>query len=168
MPKAHHELAIHASSRQIAAAPIAVYKAFLDPDAVLSWRPPEGMRAEIHSFEPREGGAFRMAFIYSDTTHSAPGKTSDHIDLFDGRFVELVPGEKIVEAIEFLTNDPAFAGVMRVVTTLKPIPQGTEVTMRCENVPRGISEADHIEGMNSTLQNLADYLEPRTRTAKPE
>lgn len=161
MPKASNEQSAHASSRHIAAPAMAVYEAFLDPDAVLSWRPPEGMRAEIHTFEPREGGAFRMAFIYTDTSHSSPGKTSDHIDLFDGRFVELVPGERIVEAIEFLTNDPAFAGVMRVVTELKATAQGTDVAMRCEDVPRGISEADHVEGINSTLANLAAYLEAK-------
>lgn len=159
MPKVAHEGEPHVASRRIKAAPLAVYNAFLDPEAVLAWRPPEGMKAEIHTFDAREGGAFRMAFIHTSISPSARGKTSDYVDLFDGRFVELVPGERIVEAIEFLSNDPAFGGEMRVITTMSPIPEGTEVSIRCENVPKGISEADHVAGMESTLKNLADYLE---------
>lgn len=158
MPK-HREAEQHVASRRIKAPPLAVYSAFLDPEAVLSWRPPQGMKAEIHTFDAREGGAFRMAFIHTSISPASRGKTSDYVDLFDGRFVELVPGERIVEAVEFLTNDPAFAGEMRVITTFSPIPEGTEVTMCCENVPRGISEADHVDGIASTLDNLAAYVE---------
>jgi uncharacterized protein YndB with AHSA1/START domain len=127
----------------IKASPRALYQAFLDPKAVAAWRPPQGMRAEIHAFEPREGGAFRMAFVYAGADHAVRGKTSEHADVFEGRFAELVPSERIVERVAFESGDPAFAGAMTVTTTLTPVPGGTEVTFRCENVPRGIRASDH-------------------------
>jgi uncharacterized protein YndB with AHSA1/START domain len=131
----------------------------LDPRAVASWRPPKGMKAQIFTFEPRQGGTFRMSFIYADAGHATPGKTSEHADVFRGRFAELVPGERIVEEVEFESDDPAFAGTMTIVTTLAAVPGGTEVTFRCENVPHGIGLEDHQVGMASTLANLAAFTE---------
>lgn len=147
------------ASRVIAATPRTIYQAFLDPEAVASWRPPDGMKARIYAFEPREGGNFRMAFAYIDAEHTVRGKTSDDADVFHGRFLELVPHERIVELVEFESDDPAFAGAMTVTTTLSPVSGGTEVTIRCENVPSGIRPSDHQAGMISTLRNLAAFTE---------
>ncbi|MDQ0391660.1 SRPBCC family protein [Labrys monachus] len=148
-----------AASRIIKATPQRIYEAFLDGQAVASWRPPKGMTAEVFAFEPREGGVFRMSFTYADAAHAVPGKTSEHADVFRGRFVELVPGRRIVEEVEFEADDPAFAGAMRIVTTLTAVPDGTEVAFRCENVPDGIRPEDHQAGMASTLANLAAFTE---------
>jgi len=145
-------------ARLIRAAPAAIYRAFLDPDAVAAWRPPTGMRAEIETFDPRPGGAYRMAFIHEGADHAAPGKTSEHADAFEGRFVELVPNARIVEAVRFSSDDPAFAGEMTITTTLTPVPGGTEVDVRCEDVPAGISPQDHAAGIASSLENLAAYV----------
>ena len=147
------------ASRVIKAAPRAIYQAFLDPDAVEFWRPPQGMTAEIYAFDPREGGEYRMAFVYSAADHTAPGKSSDHSDVVHGRFVELLPDTRIVEHVEFESGNPAFAGTMTITTTFVLVPGGTEVTFVCENVPAGIRPEDHQEGMASTLQNLAAFLE---------
>ena len=147
------------ASRVIKATAQAIYRAFLDPAAVASWRPPEGMTAEIYAFNPREGGTYRMSFAYTDTEHDVRGKTSEHADVFEGRFLELVPDERIIERVAFESDDPAFAGTMRVTTTLAPVPGGTEVTIVCENVPSGIRPGDHQAGMESTLKNLAEFLE---------
>lgn len=149
----------HSASRVIMAPPRAIYQAFLDPAAVAAWRPPDGMKAEISAFDPREGGNFRMSFAYTDADHAVRGKTSEHADVFQGRFLELVPNERIVELIEFESDDPEFAGAMTVITTLAAVPGGTEVTIRCENVPRGIRASDHQVGMASTLRNLAAFTE---------
>lgn len=146
-------------ARFIKASPQVIYRALLDPDAVASWRPPAGMRAEVLAFEPRAGGRLRMAFIYTGAEHAVAGKTSEHADVFEGRFVELVPDERVVEEIEFQSGDPAFAGAMTVVTTLEPVDGGTKVTMRCENVPDGIRPEDHAAGIASTLANLAAFTE---------
>ena len=144
-------------SRLIKASAETIYRALVDPEAVASWRPPQGMRAEILAFEPREGGTFRMAFIYEDA--GSHGKTSDNADVFEGRFVELVPDRRVVEVVEFESDDPAFAGAMRIVTTLERVAGGTRVTVSCEDVPPGISEDDHREGIASSLANLAAFTE---------
>jgi len=149
----------HSALRVIKASPPAIYRAFLDPEAVATWRPPKGMTAQIFVFEAREGGTYRMAFAYSDVHHTVPGKTSEHVDAFRGRFIELVANERIVERVAFETDDPALGGVMTITTTLEPVAGGTRITIRCENVPGGISESDHQAGMASTLDNLASFVE---------
>jgi len=116
------------------------------------------MTATIYRFDPRVGGGYRMAFTYDDTLVGR-GKTADNADIFEGRFIELIPDEKIVEAIDFESADPAFAGTMTITTTLTPVRDGTKVTFTAENVPAGISAADHKTGMESTLKNLANLLE---------
>lgn len=150
---------IDSGSRVINASPEIIYQAFLNPEAVASWRPPEGMKADIFAFDPREGGTFRMSFSYTGTDHSLRGKTSEHADVFTGRFLELVPNRRIVELMEFESDDPAFAGEMKVTTELVPVPDGTEVIISCENVPSGIGAEDHREGIASTLKNLAGFTE---------
>lgn len=150
---------VHSASRIIAASPRTIYRAWLDPQAVAAWRPPKGMSARIHAFDAREGGAFRMSFEYAAVDRAARGKTSEHADVVRGRFVELVPDRRIVESVEFESDDPAFAGTMMVIATLVATPDGTEVTIRCENVPRGIRAADHRAGIASTLENLAAFTE---------
>lgn len=144
-------------SRIIKAAPDVVYRALVDPAAVASWRPPMGMRGEVLAFDAREGGTFRMAFIYEDD--GGHGKTTDNADVFGGRFAELVPGRRVVELVEFESDDPAFAGTMRIVTALEPVGGTTRVTVSCENVPPGISEDDHQKGIASSLANLAAFIE---------
>jgi uncharacterized protein YndB with AHSA1/START domain len=150
---------VDAALRIIKASPEKIYQAFLDPEAIAAWRPPEGMTCEIYEFNPREGGTYRMSFGYADKDHKVGGKTSEDADVFQGRFMELVPGKRIVELVEFESDDPAFAGKMTITTTLVPVPGGTEVTFTAENVPSGIRREDHYEGMASSLKKLAEFTE---------
>lgn len=149
-----------AVSRLIKASPRALYRAFLDAEAIAAWRPPPGMRARIFSFEPREGGGYRMAFDYAETDHAVRGKTSEHSDAFEGRFVQLLADRRIVEEVEFEAEDPQFAGIMRLTTTLEPEAGGTRVTVLCENAPSGIDPEDHRMGIEASLANLAAFTEP--------
>lgn len=142
-----------------------VYGAFLEPDEVSSWLPPEGMRGHIHTFEPREGGKFQMSLTYVDRLDTPRGKTSEDTDTFEGRFVELVPGEKIVWAVEFQSDQPDFAGEMTITWDLEDATRGageTEVTVLCEDIPRGIRLEDNELGSKSSLQKLAAFLERST------
>lgn len=149
---------VDSGSRFIMASPNAIYQAYLDPQAIATWRPPEGMRCEILEFEPHEGGKLRMAYLYT-AAHPVAGKTSEDADVFEGRFTELVPDKRIVEVVEFESEDPAFAGEMSITTLLVPGTGGTQVTVLCENVPPGIRRDDHLQGINSSLKNLADFTE---------
>ena len=137
----------------------AVYQAFLDRDAVATWLSPESMTGHVHTFDPREGGKFRMSLTYQDPKHSPGGKTSEDTDTFQGRFVELVPDEKIVWVTEFESDDPGFAGEMKITFGLADADGGTEVVVLCEDIPKGVRPEDNEMGCRSTLQKLAAFLE---------
>jgi uncharacterized protein YndB with AHSA1/START domain len=136
-----------------------VYRAFLDPDAVAAWLPPDGMTGEVHFFDAREGGKFRISLTYRDPGHRVGGKSSEHTDTFQGRFVELVPWEKIVEAIEFETDDPALMGEMKMLVTLADAGPATEVTILSESIPKGIRLEDNQAGVTESLRRLAALAE---------
>jgi uncharacterized protein YndB with AHSA1/START domain len=136
-----------------------VYQAFLEADAVVSWLPPEGMRGHIDTFDPREGGKFRMSLTYLNPKDSPSGKTSEDTDTVEGRFVELRPFEKIVWVTEFESDQPDFAGEMTITWDLTDADGGTQVTVICENIPRGIRLEDNETGSRSSLQKLAAFIE---------
>lgn len=146
------------ASRIVEAPPSAVYRAMVDPAALAAWLPPKGMHASIEVFDPREGGIYRVTLRYDERAPNVHGKTSDDSDVVKGRFVELVPDERIVQAVTFESDDPAFAGEMTMRWLLDPVPEGTRVSIVCEDVPSGISAEDHQTGLGSTLDNLAAYL----------
>lgn len=149
----------HRVTRTILASPRAIYRAFLDAESVASWRPTSGMTARVERFEPWIGGSYRMAFIYPEASPEN-GKGGSGEDIFEGNFVDLLPDERIVEAVTFETDDPDFAGTMTITTRIeREKGNSSKVTVLAENVPTGISEADHREGMSSSLRNLANLLE---------
>jgi uncharacterized protein YndB with AHSA1/START domain len=146
-------------SKMIKAPRKAVYQACLDPDAVASWRAPENMKGQMHVFDAREGGTFRMSLTYRNPEHSPGGKTSEDTDTFHGRFVELVPCERIVEVIEFESQDPGFAGEMTITTSFADTGEGTVITVLCQDIPPGIRPEDNEMGTKQSLQNLAALFE---------
>jgi uncharacterized protein YndB with AHSA1/START domain len=146
-------------SKTIKAPRKAVYQACLDPAAVASWRAPDNMKGHVHVFDAREGGAFRISLTYQDSKHLGAGKTSEDTDTFHGRFVELVPYEKIVEVIEFESLDPRFGGEMKITTSFADTADGTEITLLCQDIPPGIRPEDNEMGCRSSLQNLATLIE---------
>lgn len=145
------------ASKIIKASPQKIYEALTSPEAIAEWKPPGDMTCKIYEFNPQEGGTYRMAFVYSEKDDQVRGKTSEHEDAFTGRFLELTPNKRIVEVVEFESDDPAFAGEMKMTTTLTPVPGGTEVAFLAENVPAGIKPEDHKEGMESSLNHLAEF-----------
>lgn len=144
-------------SRVMNASRSAVYHAFLDPRAIATWLPPGSMTGVVHELDAREGGTFRMSLIYPPG-EAGHGKTSADTDTFAARFVTLTPDECIVWAVDFESDDPAFAGEMTVRTTLEPAGTGTRVTMLCENIPSGIRPEDNEAGCRSTLEKLAAFV----------
>jgi uncharacterized protein YndB with AHSA1/START domain len=149
-------------SRVIRAPREAIYRACLDADALAAWRVPDGMTARVHAFDARQGGTYRMSLTYTDPAHSPGGKTSDDTDTFQGTFVGLVPDEKVVERIRFESRDPAFAGEMKMTTSLADAADGTEVTVLCEDIPPGIRPEDNELGCRLALRNLARLIERRS------
>src|SRR5262245_15583720 len=145
-------------SRVVDAPPEAVYRAFLDQAAVVAWLPPGSMTGVVHAYDAREGGAFSMSLVYPESERSSRGKTTERTDTFRGRFVELVPNERIVWATRFDSADPSFAGEMTVRWMLEPTGSATKVTVLCENIPLGIRPQDNEAGCRATLEKLAAFL----------
>jgi uncharacterized protein YndB with AHSA1/START domain len=135
----------------------AVYGALLDAGAVAKWRVPAGMRSQVHEFDPREGGSFRVSLTYDAPT--AAGKSTAHTDTYHGHFVKLVPNEQVVEVLEFETGDPDLRGEMTMTTTLTEADSGTDVLIVHEGIPNSVPVADNETGTRMALANLARLVE---------
>jgi uncharacterized protein YndB with AHSA1/START domain len=148
------------ASRVIAAPRSDVYAALVDPAALSAWLPPRGMTAEFEHFDLRPGGSYRMVLTYADTSGD-PGKATHDSDVVDVQFVEIDPGRRLVQAVNFVADDPALIGTMIMTWTISTVEEGTRVDIVADHVPLGISAEDHAAGMASSLENLASYLETR-------
>ena len=89
------------------------------------------------------------------------GKTTDRTDITHGRFLELLPGRRITQSVEFESSDQAFANEMIMTWSFDTARESTTVTVTADNVPNGISKADHDAGLRSSLENLAACVERR-------
>jgi uncharacterized protein YndB with AHSA1/START domain len=149
-------------TRHINAPRADVYRALLDPQAVAKWMVPNGMTSQVHEFDARVGGSFRISLTYN-----APigiGKTTAHTDTYHGHFVKLVPNEEVVEVMEFETTDPALRGEMKIMFTLTEADGGTDLFAVHENVPPGVSPADNETGWRMALDKLAALVETDSNT----
>ena len=146
------------TSRVIRARPEELYRAFVDRDALLAWLPPAGMTGHMHAFDARVGGGYRMSLFYPEGSEFR-GKTADREDMVDVRFVELSPPRRVVEAVTFASDDPAFAGEMTLTATFEEVPGGTEVTLLFTNLPPGLRPEDNDAGARSSLEQLARRFE---------
>ncbi|WP_405219065.1 SRPBCC domain-containing protein [Agrococcus sp. Ld7] len=143
------------ASTVIAADAATIYRALLDPVALERWLPPEGATGEIEQLDARAGGGFRLVLRFADPVDP---KTTDDSDASLVRFIELVPGRRVVQGVTFESVEPRFAGEMVMRWQLEPVAAGTRVTVSASDVPAGISRADHELGLGSSLANLARYL----------
>jgi uncharacterized protein YndB with AHSA1/START domain len=146
------------ASRVVPAPPARVYAALVDPEALTAWLPPEGMSGRFERFDARPGGSYRLVLTYSDAA-TGPGKATADSDIVEARFVDLVPGVRVVQAVDFLSDDPANAGTMTMTWELTAVDAATRVDIRADDVPAGISATDHAAGLSSSLANLAAFLE---------
>jgi uncharacterized protein YndB with AHSA1/START domain len=150
------------NSRFIKASPEAIYQAFLDPAALAAWLAPGEMTGQVHHFDGRVGGGYEMSLFYPDSEEAARGKSAEREDRYTARFLELTPPKRIVQAIIFDSDDPAFSGEMVMEVTLEPGEGGTTVTFLFKNIPPGIRPEDNETGTELTLEKLARYVEQPT------
>jgi uncharacterized protein YndB with AHSA1/START domain len=158
MPDADGPRRTDTASIVVAARPDDVYLAFSDPEALMGWLPPATMTGRVLEYEFREGGRYGIELTYGEEASPGAGKTSSRTDVTRGRFLMLRAGERIVQSVEFDSPDPAFAGEMVMTWSFDAVPNGTRITIRADNVPPGIGEADHAAGLRSSLENLARHL----------
>jgi len=149
------------ATRLIEASADELYNAFVDADSLIAWLPPQGMSGRVLLFEPQDGGRYQIELTYGADAPAGVGKSTSHSDVTSGRFLALEPGRRIVQSVEFKSDDDAFAGEMIMTWTFEPAGKTTKVTITAENVPAGISAEDHAAGLTSTLENLAAYVASR-------
>jgi len=116
------------------------------------------MTGRFERFDARQGGSYRMVLTYADAS-SALGKATADSDIVEARFVDLVPDVRVVQAVDFVSDDPAYAGTMTMTWEVAAVGAGTRVDIVAEDVPDGISAEDHAAGLASSLTNLAAYVE---------
>jgi uncharacterized protein YndB with AHSA1/START domain len=153
---------VDSALRVVKPPPADIYRAHVDPNALVRWLPPTGMKGRIETFDPGDGREYRIVLTYVDASQSATGKTTRDADVVHGRFLELVPDRRIVQSVRFESADPNFAGEMKLTWKLNQAPEGTTVVITAENVPDGITRADHEAGFAATLDNPAAFVEGRS------
>ena len=116
------------------------------------------MTARFERFDATPGGSYRLVLTYADPTDSR-GKSSADSDIVEARYVDIVPNDRVVQAVDFVSEDPAFAGTMTMTWAVRAVDGGTRVEITADDVPDGISADDHAAGLTSSLDNLASYVE---------
>ena len=135
--------------RVLRATPEKIYKAFLDPDAMAKWLPPNGFTAKVHKMDAKVGGTYRMSF-----TNFTTGKSHS----FGGTYVELTPHERIRYTDKF--DDPNLPGEMQTTITLAKVSCGTDLNIVQEGVPNVIPAEACYLGWQESLALLAKLVEP--------
>jgi uncharacterized protein YndB with AHSA1/START domain len=132
--------------------PEKIYRAFLEPDAMAKWLPPNGFVCTVYQMEGKVGGRFKMSFRNFTTGHSHG---------FGGEYLELVPFEKLRYTDKF--DDPNMPGVLEVTVTLKKVSIGTELNIVQSGIPDVIPVENCYAGWQESLLNLARLVEPEIK-----
>jgi uncharacterized protein YndB with AHSA1/START domain len=145
MTTATHTIRLH---RVLRAPAERIYRAFLDPDAMVKWLPPHGFTGRVHHLDAKVGGTYRMSFTNLGTGHGHS---------FGGTYLELVPGERIRHTDAF--DDANLPGEMQVTVDLRAVSCGTEVSIVQEGVPTVIPAEACYLGWQESLALLAQLVE---------
>lgn len=140
--------------RVLLAKPERVYRAFLDPDAMARWLPPNGFTGKVHHMDPRVGGTYRMSFTNFTTGHSHS---------FGGRYLELMPHQRIRYTDVF--EDPNMPGEMITLIEINAVSMGTELRAEQSGIPDMIPLDACYVGWQQSLQFLAKLVEPEIEQA---
>lgn len=146
MADSNHAVRLH---RVLEAPAECVYRAFLDADALAKWLPPYGFTCKVHQMDASVGGTFRMSFTNFSTGNG---------HAFGGKYVELVPHERIVYTDSF--EDPNLPGEMTVTVTLRKVICGTELHVVQKGIPAVIPVEMCYLGWQESLVQLAQIVDP--------
>ncbi len=135
--------------RVLGAPPERVYRAFLDPDALVKWLPPFGFTGKVHTADVRVGGGYKMSFTNFTTKNSHS---------FSASYLELKPNERIIYTNKF--DDPNLPGEMKVTITFNEVMCGTELKIIQAGVPDAIPAEMCYLGWQESLTALAQLVEP--------
>ena len=113
---------------------------------------------EVRTVRPQTGWLLPPGLDLLDPTDSR-GKSSADSDIVEARYVDIVANDRVVQAVDFASDDPAFAGTMTMTWAVRAVGGGTRVEITADDVPDGISADDHAAGLSSSLDNLPRYVE---------
>ncbi len=135
--------------RVVTTSPQKAYRAFVEPDAMAKWLPPNGFTATVHQMDVKVGGSHRMSFRNFTTGQSHS---------FGGTYLELVPGERLRYTDRF--ENPHLSGDIQVTVTFRKVSVGTEINILQEGLPDSIPVEACYLGWQQSLRNLAKLVEP--------
>jgi uncharacterized protein YndB with AHSA1/START domain len=138
--------------RVLSTTPDKVYRAFIEADAVAQWLPPNGFTCTVHNLDAKVGGTHRMSFRNFTTGNSHS---------FGGKYLELVPGERLRYTDTF--DDPNLPGELQVTVTLRKVSVGTDINIVQEGIPDAIPPEACYLGWQQSLRNLARLVEPEIK-----
>jgi uncharacterized protein YndB with AHSA1/START domain len=134
--------------RVLRAKPERVYRAFLDADAMAKWLPPNGFTGKVQHVDAKVGGTYKMSFTNFSTGHSHS---------FGGKYLELVPNERIRHTDKF--DDPNLSGEMQTTISIRQVSCGTELDIVQEGIPGVIPPEACYLGWQESLTLLAQLVE---------
>lgn len=134
--------------RVLRATPERIYRAFLDPDAMVKWLPPNGFTGKVHQIDAKVGGGYKMSFT---------NFTSGNSHSFGGKYVELKPHERIRYTNQF--DNPGLPGEMTTTVTLRRVSVGTELNVVQQDIPAAIPAEACYLGWQESLVLLAKLVE---------
>jgi hypothetical protein len=73
------------------------------------------MSGRFERFDARPGGSYRLMLTYAS---NARGKATADSDIVEAHFVDVVPGVRVVQAVDFVSDDPTHAGTMTMTDPL--------------------------------------------------
>jgi uncharacterized protein YndB with AHSA1/START domain len=135
--------------RVLSAPPERVFKAFIDPDALVKWMAPHGFTAKVHHLDVKVGGSYKMSF-----SNFATGSSHS----FAGTYHEIIPNQLLRYTDQF--DDPNFPGNIEVVIQFKAVSVGTEVHITQSGIPDVIPVEACYLGWQESLQLLTLLVTP--------
>jgi uncharacterized protein YndB with AHSA1/START domain len=138
--------------RVLRATPERLYRAFIDPDAMAKWLPPNGFTGKVHHMDARVGGSYKMSFKNFTTGESHS---------FGGKYLELVPNQRLRYTDQF--DDPNLPGEMLTTVTITPVSVGVELHVVQEGLPEAIPLEACYLGWQESLTLLARLIEPEIK-----
>lgn len=140
-----HTVKLH---RVLRATPERVYRAFLDPDAMAKWLPPNGYTGKVHHMDAKVGGSYRMSFTNFSTGHAMA---------FGGEYLELIPNQRLRYSDRF--DDPNLPGEMQTTVSVVQVSCGVELNVTQEGIPEAIPREACYLGWQESLALLAKLVE---------
>jgi uncharacterized protein YndB with AHSA1/START domain len=134
--------------RRIRARPHIVFDAMTTAEGIAQWWGPDAGPVLVAESDPRVGGRYRVRFrLLDESEHESSGE-----------FLELVPPEKVVMSWRWKggEEDP---NESRVEITLRPVPEGTELTFTHAQLHDEDSRRSHEDGWTGALNKLEAWLE---------